>query len=381
MRMINFMNDLTIIVLGAGASKSDGAPMQDELVRVFYENINQGGIHDGFRDLLLEYFKKFWDIDRSNYTTRVLPSFEECIGILDLAYLRKDVIKNAQSSLIFDHHDVFDENLIDEIRVALKFLISYSITKRLYPFQAMPPNNHSTLIGNILKLQDEEIRKIVFISLNYDLLIDDALRGHFFRKFYVDFDYMWDINKGDWDTYTNINQKTEIPLFKLHGSLNWLYCPVCHSKYLTLNSSAYFIYMTPQDTQFQCRDCGNRLEPIIIPPTFYKDLSQDLLQKMYIELDTILRRTKNIFFCGYSFPDADLHVKYLFKRAEMYHNRENSNDKLNIQIFNQAPNDHKPEILSRQEKERYCRFFTHSNVSYRPQGFEYFCQNFLDLIE
>ena len=133
------MNDLTIIVLGADASKSDGAPMQDELVKVFYETINQGGINNRFRDLLWEYFKKFWDIDRSTYTTRLLPTFEECIGILDLAYLRKDVIKNAQPSLILAYRDIFDENLIDEIRVALKFLISYSITERLYPFRAMPP--------------------------------------------------------------------------------------------------------------------------------------------------------------------------------------------------------------------------------------------------
>ena len=51
------MNDLTIIVLGAGASKSDGAPMQDELVRFFYETINQGDINNCSRDLICEYLK------------------------------------------------------------------------------------------------------------------------------------------------------------------------------------------------------------------------------------------------------------------------------------------------------------------------------------
>jgi hypothetical protein len=41
------------------------------------------------------------------------------------------------------------------------------------------------------------------------------------------------------------------------------------------------------------------------------------LQTIWRSAEQDLAAAKQIVFCGYSLPDADLHLKYLFKRVEM----------------------------------------------------------------
>jgi len=57
-----------VIILGAGASKSEGAPLQNELFKEFFEYYkNEGGLSEAQEELIIDYFKKFWGIDIENY--------------------------------------------------------------------------------------------------------------------------------------------------------------------------------------------------------------------------------------------------------------------------------------------------------------------------
>jgi hypothetical protein len=79
--------------------------------------------------------------------------------------------------------------------------------------------------------------------------------------------------------------------------------------------------------------------------------------------------TRRIVFCGYSFPDADVHIKYLLKRVEV--NRGTTPD---IYIFNN--HDGKEDEIKQQEKERYERFFSEKRkISYLDKSFEDFCRD------
>ena len=104
-------------------------------------------------------------------------------------------------------------------------------------------------------------------------------------------------------------------LLKIHGSLNWLYCPVCnHIKLTPKEERAIKAFYDIE----KCEECKTPMEPVIIPPTFYKEMSNPFIQQIFLKADKVLRNAKRIFICGYSFPDADLHVKYLLKRAEQF---------------------------------------------------------------
>ena len=57
-------------------------------------------------------------------------------------------------------------------------------------------------------------------------------------------------------------------------------------------------------------------------------MSNRYLQEIWYKSEKALKEAKNIYFCGYSFPDADIHIKYLLKRAEI-----NGNSNLNILLL------------------------------------------------
>jgi hypothetical protein len=107
--------------------------------------------------------------------------------------------------------------------------------------------------------------------------------------------------------------------------------------------------------------------PLIVPPTFYKDLNNTFLSTIWNRTDVALRKVKHIIFCGYSFPDADIHIKYLLKRAQT-----NRAVPLKITVINHHPGKKVNEI--RQEQDRYKRFLG-ATVNYTAKSFEKFAAN------
>jgi hypothetical protein len=110
-----------------------------------------------------------------------------------------------------------------------------------------------------------------------------------------------------------------------------------------------------------CKQCENVYSPLIVPATFYKDLSNVFLSSIWNRTDVALRKVNHIIFCGYSFPDADIHIKYLLKRAQTNKERD-----LRLTVINNHPG--KDPELARQEKHRYERFLG-SAVNYTALSF------------
>ena len=85
----------TAIFLGAGASKAEGAPLQGEL---FWEYFSSPAFRNS-RSLmdreLTEFFRKMFNIDvkRRDLTNDDFPTFEEVLGLTDLAILRKEAFR------------------------------------------------------------------------------------------------------------------------------------------------------------------------------------------------------------------------------------------------------------------------------------------------
>ena len=113
--------------------------------------------------------------------------------------------------------------------------------------------------------------------------------------------------------------------------------------------------------------------PLIVPPTFYKDLNNVLLSTIWNRTDVALQKVKHTIFCGYSFPDADIHIKYLLKRAQT-----NRNSPLTFTVINHHPG--KDPELARQEKYRYERFLG-TGVDFTGGSFEEFTDNPFTVIQ
>jgi NAD-dependent SIR2 family protein deacetylase len=207
--------------------------------------------------------------------------------------------------------------------------------------------------------------------LNYDILIDNAItKSRQTRD--VDLEYGVEFTNFSRErNWQAPRSERAISLLKLHGSLNWLYCPTCISLTLTPEEKGIIqLKWQPQDCV--CPDCNTLTTPIVIPPTFFKVMDNFYLQKIWREAEKSFTQAKRLVFCGYSFPDADIHIKYLLKRVEV-----NRNTTPEIYIVNNHPK--KSKHQKNEEEVRYKRFFRdQSKVHYTKKSFQNFCKSAFD---
>jgi len=344
-----------IIFLGAGASRAEGSPLQADLFRDYFKLCKPVfGSKKGEKTLynrMRKFFKEFFgiDVDRNDLDSAYFPTFEEALGILEIAIKREEAFRGWASNS--SNSDI----KIQRYRQSLIFLIGTVLERSLRE----EATYHQKLVLQLK--QQGKLTKTAFISVNYEILIDNALM----KSEYIDYG----IPIKSQNIYSEgIGDSTieRICLYKLHGSLNWLYCPTCISLTITpfTKSGARLVHEAKQ-----CENCRSKVVPIIVPPTFFKVMSNYFLEQIWHKTDELLRTAKRIIFCGYSFPDADIHIRYLLKRAELYKNHE-------FQIY--VINHHESKSLEEAQNEvsRYKRFFkSKEEVHYLKGSFQQFCES------
>jgi len=344
----------TVVVLGAGASKADGAPVQSELLKGFFESCRSQGPYGSAREMereLATYFLLVWglDVDNGDLSAWPFPTFEEALGLLELAEARGEFFRGFGG---------LSQNATrgQEVRAHLMSLIAVYLEQRL----RTGGNYHQALVQQ-LRTQ-ESLAHTALISLNYDILIDNALL--LMGATGVDYGVAF-------SNLNNPRRPRATPLLKLHGSLNWLFCPTCnaldhyHGEKITAE-------LIDQPHRGVCGRCQEPRVPIIIPPTFFKVMSNFYLQQIWKRAEEELKQAGRIVFCGYSFPDADMHIKYLLKRAEV--NRPEGQDPPEVFIVNEHPKKRRSE--RKLECDRYKRFFRQKDlVHWTNLSFQDFAAN------
>jgi len=353
-----------VIFLGAGASIPDGAPCQSQLFSEYFKSANEEDDND-LIERLGAFFEAFFGIDVHNMknVNTVFPTFEEALGIVELALQREECFKGY--SLVSTQTIQPNSNgSIYELRQARNDLIMLIIN--ILEKSLRDKNVHHKILIDRL-IAEKRLLRTGFISLNYDILVDNALCEHYddyhveYATEFVNFKRVNDFKRADPEKAVN--------LLKLHGSLNWLYCPVCKS--LEWFNEKITVAGYPKEWT-DCGICTSYMVPIIIPPTFFKVMSNLHLRKIWETAESVLVNARRIIFCGYSFPDADIHVKYLLKRVEV-----NTGNTPDIYIVNTPLNQKgKSENEIEGEEVRYQRFFRDSaKVHYTDSSFENFCEN------
>lgn len=157
------------------------------------------------------------------------------------------------------------------------------------------------------------------ITTNYDTDIDIAL---YERAYLQEVDRnIYDVFLGSdfRDPYSDVDALTEtarvVDLFKLHGSLNWLYCPRCGRIYVAA-FSASVRYLVHRDRNERTCHCNHRpLEPVIIAPSVHQQVSNPHLQAIWMHAYNVLEQSAEWVFVGYTLPPEDLAVRMMLYRA------------------------------------------------------------------
>jgi SIR2-like protein len=334
-----------VIILGAGASAADGAPLQAGLFRKYAEIIQRNSkisIRASSEGELRTFFDLFWgsDIDNPNLNSQYFPTFEEALGLLEMANARGEYFKGFGGMQT-------EATRAQEMRAHLANLIAIVLDDALQSAR----HTHSDLVAHLKNLSWMDT--VSFISFNYDLLIDNALR----TRLQVDPDYSVPFRwiENPFPAQAGLTPPT---LLKLHGSLNWLFCPTCNQ--LDCYPGEKIVAQIAHDPmRMPCAVCQEPRVPILVPPTFFKVMSNFYLQQIWRQTEARLREADHLIFCGYSFPDADIHFKYLLKRAEI-NQPDLPRKRLEVFIINEHPG--KSAQQRDDEKHRYIRFFREKDL-------------------
>jgi len=307
-----------LFIFGAGASIAEGAPLQKDILKLIYESSDDALVNSEAAIEVREFISQNFDITENNY-----PSLESVFGYLDY-FINKNECLGQQ----------YNTNKIVSIKESLLKLIHHII--------AMPKSSRESAYRSFWELVYSVNKNVSVITMNYDTLLDESFDFIYSKGGYLDYSielmnyhHYHDISAFDW--WDNPRKPVQvfneegpfsIKLIKVHGSLNWKYCNCCNQVLLTAWDTKIDLKTMgfkgvigaccdqPEEIVFdlKCPLDGNDFQTFIVPPSHIKDLSHPAINKLLDEAAIEIRKAKKIVFVGYSFPEADVHIKALFKK-------------------------------------------------------------------
>lgn len=344
----------TVIFLGAGASAADGAPVQSHLLANHFDQIrNEPVARSADRELVTFFATMFGlDLDVPGWKAEHFPTFEEALGLIDLAIARRESFRDWSLPNVASN-----SGRLYQVREHLILAMARVIGRQL----GSATGRHRELVENLHR--EGLLTDAVFITTNYDLLADNALYEPHGPWNGSTMDYGVAFRNGSDLVRAGGPVQT---LLKIHGSMNWLYCPSCAAVDVTPSEKGV-LRLVDAPGEACCSSCDTLRHPVIVPPTYYKDMTNVFLATTWNRAEQLLRAASHIVFCGYSLPDADMHVKYLLKRAQVGGRADWSRQRYTVL------NDHpaKGDAERRDEEHRYRRFLG-PRVEYLRKGFTEF---------
>jgi len=308
---------VNVYIFGAGASKHLGAPLTKEFISKGFSLLPFRGAYgvseENFRmvahliDMLYgtkleKYVKDVHSPFREHYTIPAI-NIEDLLSFVDLG------LRGGETWLPFEN---LKRALLEFIFTTLEEVTKpyYSDSFTIYGDGTLEHrrNCYDKLVDYIMHVSEINC----MISFNYDLFLDQAvtINNH---KILGDYDIKF-AGVENFSGYERLlykqRKKGDVDLLKLHGSLNWAQCPQCQRLFL-----AYFTHYR-EIFRKTCTLCGNQhLLPVLIPPTLLKEVEISELVGVWNRAEYLIERADNFTLIGYSFPDADVQAKWLFKRA------------------------------------------------------------------
>jgi hypothetical protein len=293
----------TVFILGAGASKKAGAPLMGDFLDIARDlwrgrhatNEAFGKVFRGISRLQQVHSKASLDIHN---VESVFAAFEMSktlgrFGEYDLAQI---------DELVASMREVIVQTLDETIR------IPWSGNQ---PRAPEPYPEFVRLVSDLNRASRPE-RTVAIITFNYDVALDFAC---FQNGTHVD--YALDSRK----------QSGNLPLLKLHGSLNWATCDKCNSlvawdlskylgrfQWLHVDSETRFVSMPIGAQIKEFTHCDEKVSeaPVIVPPTWNKTEFHRALSSVWGAAARELSDAEDLFIIGYSLPESDAFFRYLF---------------------------------------------------------------------
>lgn len=315
-----------VYVLGAGASMafSSLAPSMPKLSKktrkLIYSRAKGQVDFTQLKKFLKHYFPT-WKTEKDFKLQEVLTLLDRILRDKVATHYSKDAILQFYRELVY----------------AMCRVISSSLGKIHAP---KPGKSRIRFINSFLKSREMLGTFLgslepgdTIISMNYDFLIDyfifeELLMGVVFTKLPPvsknnktirhDTNYGFDVRNFLMQdgTHRSYQPYKYFQMLKIHGSLNWVYCPKCASLDVTIRENgAADIFDGKHAAIGKCVVCGEKYQPIIVTPTMDKDYSNKFIKSVWSKAKKALKNATEVIFVGYSLPDEDKVLTKMFKKA------------------------------------------------------------------
>lgn len=307
-------NDNNVYIFGAGFSKEAGLPLVREFLNRMRDSrswLMQEGRERELRaiDKLFAFRSK-----ASSAAERIcidLENIEELFSLAAAATAGNSLTKDAVLAIAatLDYAEATEPARKESISVVAKGVKIPSGWKLVTVSSAGGQARYECslfeffmllLLGGSADEDWPESRSNTIITLNYDLLVEDALYSLGIPFKYglgavhtVHFDQSarcaWPPVRADGDK--------AVPVLKLHGSVNW----AGDRPRLTPRITVYGTYDNVRE--------ANK-SPLLVPPTWRKAMGGQLLNVWDLAVAALHNATR-VIVIGYSMPQTDQHFKYL----------------------------------------------------------------------
>lgn len=277
-----------VVVFGAGASKAGGLPITTELMPELHAWAAAHGRTAHLRDIhdFIESFYFSFDADASEY-----PNIEDMLGLLDAA---EDYSQIRAGGVGFKWRPARVRQLRSRLaRLTGEFLWSFQddgVEERCASYRQL-----------VRRLG----RRVVYVTFNYDLLLETALSMEG-----IEFGYSLDL-------------EVDHPVvLKPHGSINW-YKPgdfklETEDPIFQLGDNL-LVYADFSKARRSLRMVDR--EPMIVTPTPNKQFELFEFKKIWTGISAAIHSARKVLIIGYSLPDSDRTARLVLRRAGPPHHR------------------------------------------------------------
>ncbi len=306
------MKEKEIFILGAGFSRAiadDSMPLLHELTKEISEGITSGADND---------IKNIWDqyivqpnigniqsIDEQD-PDKNRSNFEDIMTFLSSDFAYEDYKDQHLKAILYRYITdlivkIFERKNQEKSILQAPWL--HNFAKYLHNERAeIFTFNYDTVLENLIarenKLDLEEC-EIIYSIKNIDNL-------SFREKTLLATDFRYEASTNTLIMHDPSTRKSKqnwhIKLYKLHGSINWLYDPDFQNGVRIVSS-----HTLPEYRQgLQC---------LIVPPTMLKnfELKTKLLNFQWHVFKEKLAQAKKLYIIGYSIPKTDIATRYIIQ--------------------------------------------------------------------
>jgi hypothetical protein len=315
-----------IYIVGAGFSKYAGLPLQSDFTEALLAS--RSNTAHPMQPLVAHLGKFIHDAFDHNESAKAKhwPNLEDVFTNIDLA-------ANTGHHLGATHAPT-------RLRMTRRVLLArmmYMLNERYLDAENDKEDDWKKLDSFFKKL---DLDRSAFVSINWDTVIERKLTE---RRGVANFDYRCGAVAAEFHGKGNVitervfrKNSRQMPVVKIHGSVNWLYCDNCRRLYWFPPDDAVRVAMQLITTQeakklkvqrledcekWRCINCPTvPLTTRIATFSFLKALDFPMFERSWLSAEQLLRSADKWVFIGYSLPGADYEFKHLLKRVQLSRN-------------------------------------------------------------